>query len=103
MTQTGLPDAVIEKLENVFSDYDEIVAVLLYGSRAKGTFRNGSDIDLKVIAPHWTHSDLSRLVTELDDLNLPWMLDVQLDHLIELPALREHIERVGITIYSNEK
>lgn len=103
MTQTGLPDAVIEHLNRVFSRHDEIAKVLLYGSRAKGTFRNGSDIDLTVIAPHWTHSDLSRLVTELDDLNLPWMLDVQLDHHIELPALREHIERVGVKIYSNEK
>jgi len=100
MQTTGLQLETVEKFRNVFARYPEIEKVTLYGSRAKGTHRRGSDIDFCVMAPGWTPSELSRLVTELDALNLPWNLDVNLEHFIHLPALREHIQRVGLTFYS---
>jgi len=99
MRTTGLPEEVLARLRHVFSGHPEIESVTLFGSRAKGTHRAGSDVDLCVTAPEWTSSDLSRLLTELDDLNLPWTLDVNLDHFIQLPALRGHIHRVGIQVF----
>lgn len=99
MNNTGLPDEALEKLRIVFASHPEIRKVTLYGSRAKGMYRTGSDIDLCVNAPDWTLSDLSNLTVELDDLNLPWILDVNLEHLIQLPELKEHIQRVGLPLF----
>jgi predicted nucleotidyltransferase len=100
MSIQGLPEGIQEKLQTVFQRHPGIQNVTLYGSRAKGTARSSSDIDLCILAPDWGSPDLSKLVTELDELNLPWKLDVNLEHMIQLPALREHIDRVGKTIYS---
>jgi len=42
----GLRKNIIEKMDTVFAKYPQIEKVILYGSRAKGCFQNGSDIDL---------------------------------------------------------
>lgn len=42
----GLKDETIEHVHDVFSRFPQIEEVIIYGSRAKGTYRNGSDIDL---------------------------------------------------------
>jgi len=46
----GLSDSILGDLRRVFSAYPEIEQVLIFGSRAKGAFKDGSDIDLAVIA-----------------------------------------------------
>ena len=68
--------------------------VWLYGSRAMGRHRPGSDIDLTLVAPNLRHHDRLRLMAALDDLLLPWSIDLSLQH--ELPeSLRQHVARVG--------
>ena len=46
----GLSDATIEKIRSVFARHPQVEKAVLYGSRAKGTFRNGSYIDLSLFA-----------------------------------------------------
>jgi uncharacterized protein len=89
-------------LRGVFRRYPEINAVKLFGSRAKGTHSPGSDIDLAL----WGELDAVRaqtIASELDDLPLPYQYDVKPFHLIKLRPLREHIERVGIIVYPEER
>jgi predicted nucleotidyltransferase len=45
----GLQEKTIQAIRNIFSRFPEVEKVLLYGSRAKGNFRNGSDIDLCMV------------------------------------------------------
>ncbi|MDZ7618781.1 MAG: nucleotidyltransferase domain-containing protein [Patescibacteria group bacterium] len=89
-------------LESVFRRHPEIARVSLFGSRAKGTARPDSDIDLAVYGPT---DDLSveALAEELDELPLPYKYDVKGGGSICHSPLREHIERVGITIYETGK
>lgn len=96
----GLPDGVLERLQVVFADYPEVQTVRLFGSRAKGNFRSGSDIDFCLEAPSLSATRRLQLETRIDDLLLPWRVDVVLDHEIDLPALREHIQRVGLPLDS---
>lgn len=70
----------------------------LYGSRAIGSFRPGSDIDL-ALEGELSLSELNALVMAIDDLLLPYELDLSLFDLINNPQLREHIERVGKVFY----
>jgi len=95
---SGLDLNVIKKLLNVFSQYPEIQSVTLYGSRAKGNFTPSSDIDLCLTAPDLTYSQFIKATAELDDLLLPYSIDLSLRHHIENKELIEHIERVGVTI-----
>lgn len=94
----GLPEHVIEQLCSIFWGYPEIERVLVYGSRAKGNYRPGSDIDLSLIAPAMSFDALLQIENRLDDLLLPWMIDLSLLHQIENPDLVAHINRVGIDL-----
>lgn len=99
MLNTGLKSHTIQEIVNILSSYPEIEKVILYGSRAKGNYKKGSDIDLIVFAPQFTLTDLNRIENQLDDLLLPWKIDLALQHQIENTDLLDHIKRVGITIY----
>ena len=92
----GLPDQTIEKLSRVFSRYPQIEKVVLYGSRAKGNFRNGSDIDLTIFGTGIDETMLGRIAAEIDDLLLPYTVDLSIFDTIANRELREHIERVGV-------
>jgi predicted nucleotidyltransferase len=88
----------LKLMQKVFQRHSEIKAVKLFGSRAKGTHSASSDIDLAL----WGELDALRaesIAAELDELPLSYRYDVKPFHLIKLVPLREHIERVGITVY----
>jgi predicted nucleotidyltransferase len=99
----GLNKATLESMIRIFEKYPEIQRVILYGSRAKGNFREGSDIDLSIKSKNIDLQKLFRIENDLDDLLLPYKIDISLFHHISNPDLREHIERVGVDIYKNEK
>ncbi|WP_233130314.1 hypothetical protein [Synechococcus sp. 1G10] len=67
------------------------------GSRALGQHRSGSVIDLCLEAP--ALGELLLLGAELDDLLLPWRIDLQLQHLIDHPTLLEGIARAGVVLW----
>lgn len=97
----GLPAAAITALRHVLSQYPQIERALVYGSRAKGNYRSGSDIDLTLDGPTLTFTDLMRIETALDDLMLPWKIDLSLLSQIDNPDLLDHIARVGKVLWQN--
>ena len=99
----GLSDRTLQKIREVFSHYPQIERAILYGSRATGTYRNGSDIDLTLCGSELTHSLLSRLDTELDDLLLPYTIDLSVFDRIRNPELVEQINRVGVDFYKKSE
>lgn len=95
----GLKISTIERINRVFQSHPAIDKVVLYGSRAKGTYRNGSDIDLTIFGDNLTYEQLNQIETQLDDLSLPYQIDLSLFHYIDNPDLIEHINRVGKLFY----
>lgn len=95
----GLSEETVRRMAEVFSHYPEIEKAVLYGSRAKGNFRNGSDIDLTLMGEKLDSQILSRIDWELDDLLLPYKIDLSLFSKLTHPELIEHIQRVGIVFY----
>ncbi len=99
LESTGLTSETINKIQQVFSRYPKIDQVYLYGFRAKGNYRKGSDIDLTVMGDGLSSSQLLRIEVELDDLLLPHKIDLSLFRQIENNDLVDHIQRVGIDFY----
>lgn len=95
----GLPPAAVEKIRSVFARYPQVEKAVLYGSRAKGNYKNGSDIDLTLYGEGLNLGVLLKILAELDDLLLPWMIDLSIYSAIDHAGLREHIERVGLIFY----
>ena len=96
----GLSTATVERLQNTLFHYPEVEKAVLYGSRAKGTYRPGSDIDLTLCGDELDHTLLTRISNELDDLLLLYQIDLSLMALLSHPALLDHISRVGVVLYA---
>lgn len=97
--QFGLPIHVIHQLREVFRKYAAIDQVILYGSRAMGKARPGSDIDLCIDSDTLTLTELLAIENEIDDLLFPWKVDLSIRNKIDNPNLLEHINLVGIEFY----
>ena len=97
--QYGLTNVCIEKILSVFKRHAEIDEALLYGSRAKGNFQPGSDIDLTLKGEGLNLALLNKISLELDDLMLPYTFDLSIYRHIENKDLLDHIQRVGRVFY----
>lgn len=99
----GLSQHTFERLTQLFANHEEITEVILYGSRAKGNFTEGSDIDLTIKGEKLDFELLQKLNREIDDLLLPWLVDLSFYHTLNNNDLIDHILRVGICIYKKEE
>lgn len=98
----GLTNETIKAIATVFSKYTNIEQVILYGSRAMGNYKNGSDIDLTIVSNNLNVDTLFKIELELDDLLLPYKIDLSLYHQISNANLLEHINRVGKIFYQKQ-
>lgn len=96
---TGLSHDATAKIQRTLSQFAGIEKAVLYGSRAKGNYKSGSDIDLTLFGTGLSHETLMDISIALDDLLLPYMVDLSIYSDLDNHALREHIDRVGLVIY----
>jgi len=96
---TGLPESAIGAIQQVLASRPEVEAAILYGSRALGRHRPASDIDLTLLGSDLNPATLARIDADLDDLLLPWVIDLSCHAAITHPALLEHIARAGQLLY----
>ncbi len=95
----GLSEASIAQICTVLEAYYQIDLAILYGSRAKGNFREGSDIDLTLCGKSIDLTTLNRIADQMDDLLLPYKIDLSILDTIKNDALLDHIQRVGVVFY----
>ena len=95
----GLSDTVIRELQDVFSRHANIEKVLIFGSRSKGNYRAGSDIDLAVVGKDIDYNLLLTIQCEIDDLEMLYSIDL-LDYQKQKGTpIGDHIDRVGQVFY----
>ncbi|MGF1567798.1 MAG: nucleotidyltransferase domain-containing protein [Nodosilinea sp.] len=96
----GLRESDIAHIINAIQQQDEISAVVLFGSRAKGNYKRGSDVDLAIKGDDVTHRSVAQLADCLNEEKpMPYFFDVVHYETIDQPQLLEHINRVGIVIF----
>ncbi|RRB01076.1 nucleotidyltransferase domain-containing protein [Larkinella rosea] len=96
----GLDDTDLNAITAVLARNHRVGQAILFGSRAKGSHRPGSDIDIALKGPELTFDDLLNLSVALDDLWLPLRFDLVLYDRINEPALREQIQKTGQVLLS---
>lgn len=95
----GLKESTIQKINSVFENYSQVDEAVIYGSRIKGNYQNGSDIDLTLKGKFLSLQLLFSIESDLDDLLLPYKIDLSIYDKIENQDLIDHILRVGISFY----
>jgi predicted nucleotidyltransferase len=95
----GLSDMTIKKIHSVFQKHTHIDQAVVYGSRAKGNYRPGSDIDLTLYGDNLDQRQCSNIAEELDELLLPYMIDLSVFEQLKHADIKAHIQRVGKVFY----
>ena len=99
MPDFGLPDTTLAVIRQILADFPAVEKAILYGSRAKGNYQHGSDIDLTLIGDHLDFRTLGEIASRLEESTIPYMVDLSLWHRLNHAGLQEHIERVGVVFY----
>ena len=99
----GLTENTIIKIRNIFQSFNKIEKVVIFGSRVKGNYKEGSDIDLAVKGDLITYNDMLSINVKLDDLDLPYKIDLIDYSSIKEPSLTEQIDRIGLIFFSREE
>ena len=95
----GLPAWVLPQIKTILTNEPRVEKVVLFGSRAKGLHKPGSDIDLALFGDHLYSDSLSNLSQQFDESSLPWKVDLVVVNTIDNQNLLDHILRVGVVIY----
>ena len=95
----GLSETVIKELQEVFRHHANIEKVLIFGSRSKGNYRAGSDIDLAVIGKDVDYNQLLDIICEIEELELLYSVDLLDYQKKKGTPIGDHIDRVGQIFY----
>ena len=96
----GITPKTFDFLMKTFGDFNQIDEVIIFGSRAMGNFKKGSDIDL-AMKGNIDLDTIARLKTKLnDELPIPYLIDIVDYHSISNPALKEHIDKEGKKLFT---
>ena len=98
----GLDNNIIQQINNILASHKQIEQAIIYGSRAMGTYRNGSDIDLTLKGDNINLSTLNKINNEIDDLLTPYIFDISVFNNIKNKNLIEHITQVGKIFYQKQ-
>lgn len=100
----GLKDFDIKYIIQKISEFKQIKKAVIFGSRAKGNYKAGSDIDIAIIGDDVDFNVISKLHSLLENQGpMPYLFDI-IDYThLDNEALKDHIDRVGKIIYSNNK
>lgn len=97
--QFGLNDTELQALCSTLASIPEVEEAIIYGSRARGTNRIASDIDITLKGTALTYLQLAILDAKIDDLYLPYFVDLSLFSMLKNPDLLESIDREGKVLY----
>lgn len=93
----GLSSIELQQIRQVFASQPAVKEVWLYGSRARGDYKPYSDIDIMLVGD-LTISHLADMETKLDDLLLPYKIDLSRLQSIQNTALKANIARDGVKL-----
>ena len=103
MNGHGLAPQTVERIQVVLAHFPEVASAVLFGSRAKGTAKQGSDIDLALFGEGLDWRLLGRIEDELDDLLLPYTFSLVHHDARTDSEVAAHIARVGVPFYQSGK
>lgn len=99
MPNFGLSEQTLLSIRGILASFPSVEQAILYGSRAKGTYRAGSDIDLTLLGNGLDEHQLAAIAGQLEESDIPYCVDLSLKAQIDNPSLLAHIKQVGVVFY----
>lgn len=98
----GLTDRDMQTLQDIFNNYPSVTTVFIFGSRASGVYKFGSDIDLAVMNEGVPETAIGSIKSDFEESSLPYTVDLINYFTLKHPELKSHIDRVGVPFYQRE-
>lgn len=98
----GLTDNEMQILHDLFAENEKFEQVILYGSRAKGTYKPFSDVDITIVGKGLTEQDVNRLYATLEKSSIPYMFDIFTFDTLKNEIRKDHISRSGVILYQKK-
>lgn len=98
----GLSNRDMASIFTILRNYSEVRTVLIFGSRAKGSFKSGSDIDLAIMDENVSEETLIRIQSSFKESSLPYFVDILNFQALQHTDLKDHITRVGVPFYERK-
>ena len=95
----GLKPETLDQIRKVLKEHPNVEKAMMYGSRAMGNYRYNSDIDLTLARKNLCLTELFQIENKLDDLLLPYQIDLSIVYQIEHPELIKQIEEFGKVVF----
>lgn len=100
----GLLDRDLNYIYEALRKFPEIEKAVIFGSRAIGNYKKGSDIDLAVKGPDINRSILASIYDLLsEEYPIPYFFDLLHYDSISNEKLKKHIDEYGKIIYELSK
>ena len=96
---SGLSSETLKKLGSVLRSHSAVEQIILFGSRAMNRHQSSSDIDLALKGAQLNFSNMLQLKSAIDELMLPYKVDLVIYETIQNKDLKGHIDRVGIILW----
>ena len=91
---------ILDQIVRMIVEYKRPEKILIYGSRARGIFKETSDIDIAILGRDWTSTDINLIKHQLDEnIKTPLKIDVVNFYQLKKEALKENILREGRILY----
>ena len=97
-SQYGVSQSIWRQILKTCFSFPDVKRVILYGSRATGSYRQGSDIDLAIDAPLMTDREFAQLWNAVDDLPIVFSMDVVHLQKLQNESLLQAIRMYGISL-----
>ncbi len=95
----GLQERELSELRDCLRKVPKIRRAVVFGSRAMGNYKEGSDVDLALFGEGLSFREISRVLNEMEESTFPYVLDLLIYDRIDNPKLREHIDCFGQELY----
>ncbi|HOV92518.1 MAG TPA: nucleotidyltransferase domain-containing protein [Candidatus Kapabacteria bacterium] len=98
----GLSDQQLETIIEIISSFPEITEAIIFGSRAIGTNRQGSDIDIAIKCNNSKFNKRGNLLSRFEESNLPFFVDIVDYNSITTNELKMQIDLYGVVFYNRK-
>lgn len=100
--KTGLTFEQLDEIRKITSEYSSVVKVMLFGSRAMGTYSPASDVDLVLMGKDISIKDQIRISSRLNESKSLLKYDVVRYSTIKNEKLIAHIKKYGVVVFESE-
>ncbi len=98
----GLTERDVHTIREIFLKYPMVKKVYIFGSRAKGNSKTGSDIDLAIMDDNIDLKTILSIKGDFEESSLAYFVDLVHYPSLTNPEFRDHVDRVGILFFSRE-